>query len=380
MSINHIKLDGKIYKAESLWRDSKKKLKKDTNNKLYPYPTEGSSWSAMHDFYKYLLEINKYLKFLNKYSVYDTPKKCIICNEKNISRGMYIFNDYIWEDGLTHYINNHKIKPSDDFIDFIYSKNFNKHKPYLFKYHGKLYKRGRIDYVKLTRNQLNILDALMIHGGYNKKYVDKNNDYKYSEHLGVLEFDKGKLYKIIISGDTTFVDKKDNEILLPTHFDILPEYEYMFHTHPPTPKPGGRAINGLLYEFPSIGDILHFIYNHNIGHIIGSLVITPEGLYNIRKHFLTNDKIIINENELFKKFNSLFNSVNRKTIQKYGTNFTLKTFYSEISQNTEYINELNKLLNEYDINIDFFPRKQDKENQWIIDSIYLPVYKQNIIN
>ena len=41
-------------------------------------------------------------------------------------------------------------------------------------------------------------------------------------------------------------------------------YQYLFHTHPPTPKPGGRAGEGIVYEFPSIGDILHFIDHFNL--------------------------------------------------------------------------------------------------------------------
>ena len=60
-------------------------------------------------------------------------------------------------------------------------------------------------------------------------------------------------------GNTNRVDKGDSEIYMPNNVDDMYNYEYMFHTHPPTPKPGGRADVGIMYELPSIGDLLHFI-------------------------------------------------------------------------------------------------------------------------
>ena len=56
----------------------------------------------------------------------------------------------------------------------------------------------------------------------------------------------------------------------------------MFHTHPPTPFPGSRVVDGILYEFPSISDIYHFADHFNAGETQGSLIIAPEGMYIIR--------------------------------------------------------------------------------------------------
>lgn len=380
-SINTIIINGSTYNVESKWRKSKTSNEKDKLGVLYPFPIEGNIWSAKYDFLKQLKYVNKHLKLLNKFSLYNNPKNCLLCKDKNVITGMFMYKNYIWEDGLIHYINIHNITPSKNFIDFIYSQNFDKTKPYLFRYKGIVYERDRLTYIQISRNQLNILDALMRHGGYTKKYVDnKKKIYRYSEHMGVLDFDKNKLYKIIISGETTRVDKNDTEIYFPNNLHDLPDYEYIFHTHPPTPKPGGRAKEGILYEFPSIGDILHFIYYHNIGHTVGSLVVTPEGLYNIRKLYFDNKKIKINENILFKNYGDVFIEIQDNALKLYGSDFTTHYFYSEIAQNKTFIDKLNELLNEFQIHIDFFPRKEDDKKSWILDTIYLPVYNNKIVS
>lgn len=67
--------------------------------------------------------------------------------------------------------------------------------------------------------------------------------------------------------------------------------KYIFHTHPTTPYIGSRFKNGIIYEFPSIMDINHFIEHHNRGELQISMVITPEGLYIIRKNHLIKTKL-----------------------------------------------------------------------------------------
>jgi len=216
---------------------------------------------------------------------------------------------------------------------------------------------------------------LMVHGGYAKKYVDEN-ETRFSEHAGMLDFADNVLSRIIVSANTTRVDQDDDEIYLPNDLDDIFDYEYIFHTHPPTPKPGGRATDGILYEFPSIGDIYHFIDHHNQGNIIGSLVCTAEGLYCIRK--LTNDGIDINvdEDALYKKYNTVFNKIQRSAVNKYGDRFTTNTFYSKIAQDTEYVGLLNRTMNGFGMHIDYYPRKKDKNGKWYIDTVYL-VFRAN---
>jgi hypothetical protein len=124
--------------------------------------------------------------------------------------------------------------------------------------------RNKKRYLKLNRNQLLILDALLYDGSA-RKYIDSDNHLRYTEHMGVLDFKANKLQKIIISGETTREDEDDIDILLPKDLPNIYEYEFMFHTHPPTPKPGDRAKDGILYEFPSVNDIFHFIKYYNKG-------------------------------------------------------------------------------------------------------------------
>ena len=148
----------------------------------------------------------------------------------------------------------------------------------LFRMAGLIVKREKKAYVKITHNQMRILDALMNDGGYMKKYYDSRNNFRWSEHAGLLDFSKNKLDKIIVSAKTNRTDKYDHDIFLPLNMIEAYEYEYMFHTHPPTPKEGYRAKLGIVYEFPSISDIFHFIEHYNNGHIQGSIVIAPEGV------------------------------------------------------------------------------------------------------
>ena len=223
------------------------------------------------------------------------------------------------------------------------------------------------------------MDALMIHGGYNKKYFDihQKEFYRFSEHAGILDFDDLGLDKIIISAKTSRVDKNDNEIYFPKNMKEAFDYEYIFHTHPPTPQPGSRAKIGILYEFPSISDILHFFDHYNMGKTQGSIVIAPEGLYNIRK-FSQNNKDKINldsdiEDIMINKLTKVYNKVQYNSIQKYGSKITLDKFYKEIIQDFTAIDSINNILHEYDLHIDYFPRIKDSHNNWFIDTIYLPV-------
>ena len=93
-----------------------------------------------------------------------------------------------WEDGLQHYISEHNTNLSEEFttkiVQFKQRNNSNK---VLARIKGKKEKQ----YIKLHRNQILIMDALMIHGSYDKKYEDIRKEiFRYSEHAGLLDFDK----------------------------------------------------------------------------------------------------------------------------------------------------------------------------------------------
>jgi hypothetical protein len=377
------KENNKIVKLESYWKKSKSDNKKDDLDNEYPFPVEGKYWTDKEQFLDKLSKTEKYVLFRKGFHQFDEPEYCILCKNTLVSTGYYYLQNIIWKNSLIHYIQDHNIKPSNEFIDFIYQfdfqKDLKKNKDFeVLKMDGDQIMMDNIKYLKVNRNQILILDALMIHGGYNKKYFDsinnKNKNFRYSEHSGLLDFDQLGLDKIIISAKTSRIDEGDDEIYLPKNMKEAFDYEYIFHTHPPTPKPGSRAEYGILYDFPSINDMLHFIDHYNLGNTQGSLVIAPEGLYNVRKFKFDNEKInIIDEDEMIKRLTRVHNKIQENAIKKYGYKFTLNKFYDNIVQDFTFIDEYNIILHDYEIHIDYFPRIKDSKGNWYIDSVYLPV-------
>lgn len=365
--MNIIVKNNKEYKLIGYWDNNNY----DSKGNKFIIPKEEKKWNGQGYFISQLELVQTLLEKLNLYKEYEKEKDCLLCDEKHITRLRYMWKRYIWEDGLLHYIKKHNFQPNESFLDLIFFFKLDKK----IKIVGEIKEYNNINYIKINQNQLLIMDALMTHGGYTKKYMDTQNQniLRYSEHTGLLDFKMNILEKIVVAGNTTRVDKGDDEIFLPKDLSELREYEYIFHTHPPTPKPGGRALNGVLYEFPSMGDILHFIDNFNEGKICGSLVVTSEGIYNIKKNNMNRDKIKINEDKLFKQFEYKFYNIQEKYIKKYTTKFTKNDFYSKISQDKEPTKELNNILNSFDIQIDFYPRIKVKNN-WILDKIYLPIF------
>ena len=84
---------------------------------------------------------------------------------------------------------------------------------------------------------------------------------------------------------------------------------------------------------------------------------------------------IIDEDTLFHEYNAKMKEVQKKSIATYGVDFSSYKFYSEIAQDTSPIDALNKLLNNYNLHVDYYPRTRDKKGNWIIDTIFLPIYK-----
>lgn len=277
---------------------------------------------------------------------------------------------------MTHYIKTHNCIPCDNFVDFIFNFDLNKILPINLVGRVTHNDDNDLHYIKISKNQLLILDALMKHGGYSKKYYDSGNNAKYSEHAGFLEIKNKIMYDVTVSGNTSRNDNGDEEIFLPINMPEMKKYHYIFHTHPPTPKPGGRSNDGIIYEFPSVGDILHFIDHYNTGKTIGSLVMTPEGLYVIRKNTHDKQKIEINQNDLHTNIKKVLRILNADSIKKYGTKFNTYTFYTKIMTDRSFINKLNKKLNDFSIHIDFFEREKDSRGGWIVTDVYVPIYEK----
>lgn len=373
---NIIKIKDKYYKYECFW--ARINYREDEHKKSFPRPEEKTDvWYNKSSFIEKLLEVEKFCISKNNFEKYEKEQymNCLICNEKNVSTGLFTLNRNRWENSLYHYIDKHNIIPSTEFTETIFNfQNFSFITKKIKDFNSEIVTTDNKLLIKLNKNQINIMDALMEHGGVTKKYFDENKDYfRYSEHAGLLDFDINGLNKILIYGSTEKVSKNDDEIFLPRTATDAYDYEYIFHTHPPTPRPGGRTELGILYEFPSISDILHFIEHYNNGSTQGSIVVTPEGMYNIRKKEFDRKKININREDFFNDTRNIFIEIQTDAIDKYGEDFSLDTFYEEIAQDRYYINKFNETLNNYDINIDYYPRIKIK-NRWLIDTVYLPVY------
>lgn len=376
MEFNEILLNGKIYKLVCVWRTSKSDTSKDIKGKIFPFPKKENSWSGQDQFVERLKHVQKFLNPDKKKKKSDCVD-CFLCDKKCLSTERFQMGKYIWDGYLIHYIEKHNTKPPEEFIEKIWNATIDDpNSSNTIELVGRIKNKNKKKYLKLGKNQIMILDALMKHGGYSKKYYDTRNEniIRYSEHAGYIDIKGKEVNNIIVSGNTLRVDRGDEEIFLPVGSPEMYSYTYIFHTHPPTPKPGGRVDDGILYEFPSVGDLLHFIDHHNDGHTMGSLVMTPEGLYNIRKAKDAKMKIIIDEDSLYNEIRKELRRIQDLAVDEYGTKFTTYKFYSDISQNVKYINMLNKKLDKYGLIIDFYPRSKDFRGSWIVDTIYVPLY------
>ena len=171
------------------------------------------------------------------------------------------------------------------------------------------------------------------------------------------------------------IDDNDDQIFLPQNIKEMLDYEYIFHTHPPTPSIGKRIKNdNVLYEFPSIQDIIHFIEHSNYGVTQGSIVMAPEGMYIIRKKKFNNKKIIIDKNTFETKFNDFWFDIQVDAITKYGYKFSENFFYEKIAQNKYFINKINKELEKFNLIIKYYPRSKDKNNNWVVNDVYIEVF------
>ena len=253
---------------------------------------------------------------------------------------------------------NFNIKPSKQFYNFI--KNISikknsislnkKYKYPFFKLNGIIFKRYKSKYIKISSNQFRIIDSLFEDGG--KKIYDYNKSKKYSEHSGLIDFNINSLERIIVNATPNYIDKNDESIFLPNNMIDEADYELIFHTHPYTPD---RIDEGIILDLPSIGDILNFADNYIEGYTQGSLVITREGLYIIK---ILDDKFGIKYpkkkdiDNLTNEFNNLLESI----YYKYYTNYTDKLFYSKIINDISFLETYNKLLEKYNLYIDYYPR------------------------
>lgn len=277
----------------------------------------------------------------------------------------YKLGSYSWTKDLVKAIQSRNYKPPDKFIEkiFDYEKKYSQER---FLINGKVKRKKDIKYIKLDEIKIKILEMLFQDGS---KRIYNN---KYTEHAGYLDINEKKIDNIIISTTKKRIADNDKSIYLPDEDNMTSKnYSYIFHTHPATPKIGSRIDVGIIYEFPSINDIYHFIDQFNEGKTIGSIIIAPEGLYNIKKLLLDKKPININEIELEKEYKHVINHYQNKMIKKY-KKITEDIFYEKIVKKIP-IKKINKVLNKYGLQIDFYKRIK-KNNKWILETIYLELY------
>jgi hypothetical protein len=225
--------------------------------------------------------------------------------------------------------------------------------------------------LKISMNDLNIMDGLYEIGS-KKIYIESklsNNlkDLKYSEHYGYLEILLNNIVKICVLNKKR-IDDNFKDVYMPESNIELFNYEYIFHTHPKFDKLGYRRL--IIFEYPSINDLLHFIDHYNLGVLKRSLIISPEGLYIIKKHKDTNDKIIIDTDIFINKVNNVYLDCEEIIINKYYlTNITCDYFYNKIIYDLECLDKINKVLQFFNITIDYYARN-NINNNYVLLSIY----------
>lgn len=97
-------------KREGFW--------KDANDPALPLPLP-NMWSKPESYFF----LNK-LKMVEKSAVvrrYKGFSACRICGCKNGSEE-FIIDEWIWPSGFSHYVLDHQVKPSAEFINFIQNK------------------------------------------------------------------------------------------------------------------------------------------------------------------------------------------------------------------------------------------------------------------
>jgi len=377
--MNIIYKNNKLQFYESIWRNSIISKKYDIDNKLFPFPIK--STKKLHKKYiKFISKLKKIEKILvkqKKYKKYKKKKKCLITGKKNIGDKIFNLFNINWDNTLIYYMKIFNIIPSNQFYNFINfitikSNNLilNKNFRYpFFKLKGIIYKKSINQYLIIKKNQLRILDALY-EDGSNKLY-DSNNKLKYSEHSGLIDFDLNSIDRIIVNAKTNYIDHHDNEIFLPRNMIDEADYEFIFHTHPKTKN---RIKDGIIFEFPSISDLMNFSENYNDGYTQGSLIIAPEGIYIIQAIDYEYNIIIPKKKEVMILENKLMD-IHNLIYRKYKEIYSTSIFYKKIKNNKKYINLYNNFIKKYNLYIKYISRIKYK-NKYIIPDLYL---KLNII-
>ncbi|AUV58427.1 hypothetical protein [Bandra megavirus] len=326
--------------------------------------------------YAFFLDKLKLLQKIIKRTQYNKLNNNIIC-DKCHTNILYQLGNIIWYDNIIHKIKKHGKYPSNYFIEIIVNTyHYNQqiiNPPIILK--NNLIKNFK--YIPLHYNKLLIIDALMQQGSHPRYFLPKNKTnvkqrYIYSEHSGVLSLNNDVIDNIIISTQSSRVDANDGDIFLPVNYDILNDYEFLFHTHPNASGYGNRIKDGILYEFPSANDIFNFVKYRNEGKAQASIIIAPEGTYVIRQiKYNKKHQLSVQVFDTLRKYTLKLEKIAIKNIYQDINKISDADFFHEnISSNTKYINSYNKFLESYNLYIEYYPR-QKVNGEWRLKPILL---------
>lgn len=224
----------------------------------------------------------------------------------------------------------------------------------------------------LDHNSLQILEALYRQGSY-PVYAKPNGDLAmYSEHAGVLTVRDGTIDQVITSTHSYRIDTTDDSIYLPCNTDVMYQHPYLFHTHPMQSVVGGRAEAGIIYELPSPGDIFNFVHMAEKGKAQASIIVSPEGLYVIRKIF--PDQSLTVQPDDYLRIQRIIGRVEDFTLSRIqGQDLTdPETFQSQVCQHTDAIRRYNRIVRKMGIWTEYYPREYCSERgHTILPQIWL---------
>ena len=289
------------------------------------------------------------------------------------NKSAYYISPYIW------IIKNKNSKVSKKFKEFIKKQNIDNldsSKQFTLVFNNNEVSVGNKKIIRLSYKHLSILDNLMYLGA--KKIFGAKNE-QYIEHAGMLDINnQGKVDKIVINTHRNFNAEDDKEILFNYDLPDIQENEMIFHTHPPTGGVYGRLKDEIIYDPPSPEDILHFMENYNEGVVQNSLVVAIEGYYVIKCKKIGLNEIRIEDVEYFlSRYNKLLDRLQDKALDDHKVHSkkfekSKDYFFSEVDEN--YLENMNRFLDNYNIEIEFKKRKYNKKiKKFIVQTLYLEI-------
>lgn len=293
----------------------------------------------------------------------------------------YVLGNIIWPNILRILIKKYSKYPSEYFIknilNLVIINDYIINPPPIINENNYT----NIKFITFHYNKLLIIDALMKQGSY-QRYInsDENGNikYLYSEHSGVINIKNNEIDSIIVSTETNRIDNNDSDIYLPQNIEMFKNHKYLFHTHPNANLYGGRINDGILYELPSVNDLLNYSKYYNNNSVLASIIVSPEGMYVIRS---------INYNKKISIPNNMIDLINRRIIEIESiaisklknkiSNFDIlhdeDVFNELVGNDFDSIKLFNNYVKQFNIFVEYYPRIK-RNNEWCLRQMTLINY------